>query len=169
MTRKKKKRKKKGKGPGNEFSKWATTRKGKIGEAVIQERLEGNGWVVYTPPKGSAPIDKDFQTYQVMESQGAEVHIFFLDELLGKIFWARFEDLSRPSRLHFQGQVVEYPLKYKTRPYMDDVILFPLQAMIPLGDVPQDALEAILKKARSLSHKKEKPSHFQDWGILERI
>lgn len=168
------------------FLSLVTTRKGDYAEDILLKMMRDGGCNVYRPSEKdrSHPIDMFVVPGETMRMFAADVkakpkrskypdtgidirhwgkycHIntyqhtpvflFFVDEDCGKIYGNWLEILNKPVTVNHNNGAIDYPK------LEGNIIYFPMQSMIPIGDISKEDIE----KLRSLSSRGYQYQHIQ--------
>jgi len=154
-------------------------KKGNVGEELIRKYLEKNGWIIYEPiTEGAHAFDKlcvkdkkflviaevktkarlnklnatgfdvkHYNDYCLIEKKyGIDVFMFFVDEYMREIYGNKLSILRQ-----------EYEAKDGIYPKLiagDKIIIFSLDKMIHVADIPNDKVEQLKKySTRSYEYK----------------
>lgn len=96
---------------------------------------------IYYPDTG---IDlRHYNQYSYIEQKhNMNVFVFFVDEDNGKVYGNFLKKLTEPVEIEHNGKVLSYP-KTETDSRGITTIYFPLEKMLPVGDIPEDDISRL--------------------------
>lgn len=91
----------------------------------------------YYPDTG---IDvKSYKGYKhIMKKYRVEVALFFVDEMLGKIYGGKLSQIEKPHNVVHNGKTLKYPL------FQNNIIYFPLERLTVYADLDSKDAELLM-------------------------